>query len=114
MFAEFDLVQVRNPWGSGEFSSGVWNDDGPVRTICASVRASFKQTHSSAPDGAYSLTHYAICVGMACLPRRQGSGWARSTRRWGVLDGEERILSQISRHLYIGAMNVQEWVATEN
>jgi hypothetical protein len=23
------LVQVRNPWGSGEIKSGVWDDDGP-------------------------------------------------------------------------------------
>jgi len=24
-----DLLQVRNPWGSGEFESGEWDDDGP-------------------------------------------------------------------------------------
>ena len=26
---QFDLVKVRNPWGSGEFKSGIWDDDGP-------------------------------------------------------------------------------------
>ena len=26
---EFDLAKVRNPWGSGEFESGLWDDDGP-------------------------------------------------------------------------------------
>ena len=24
----FDLAKVRNPWGSGEFESGMWNDNG--------------------------------------------------------------------------------------
>merc|ERR1711862_599992 len=24
-----DLIQVRNPWGKGEFKSGQWDDDGP-------------------------------------------------------------------------------------
>eukprot|EP00656_Telonema_subtile_P049252 TRINITY_DN6077_c0_g4_i4.p3 TRINITY_DN6077_c0_g4~~TRINITY_DN6077_c0_g4_i4.p3 ORF type:complete len:127 (-),score=45.43 TRINITY_DN6077_c0_g4_i4:78-458(-) len=26
---EFDLIKVRNPWGSGEFTNGKWDDDGP-------------------------------------------------------------------------------------
>lgn len=26
---DFDLVQVRNPWHQGEFTSGMWDDDGP-------------------------------------------------------------------------------------
>jgi len=26
---EFDMVRVRNPWGSGEFKTGMWDDDGP-------------------------------------------------------------------------------------
>jgi len=26
---EFDLIKVRNPWGKGEFKSGMWDDDGP-------------------------------------------------------------------------------------
>eukprot|EP00656_Telonema_subtile_P049244 TRINITY_DN6077_c0_g1_i1.p1 TRINITY_DN6077_c0_g1~~TRINITY_DN6077_c0_g1_i1.p1 ORF type:complete len:458 (-),score=128.76 TRINITY_DN6077_c0_g1_i1:185-1558(-) len=26
---EFDLIKVRNPWGSGELETGYWDDDGP-------------------------------------------------------------------------------------
>ena len=25
----FDLAKMRNPWGRGEFVSGMWDDDGP-------------------------------------------------------------------------------------
>ena len=26
---DIDLIKVRNPWGSGEFETGEWDDDGP-------------------------------------------------------------------------------------
>eukprot|EP00927_Polykrikos_kofoidii_P054538 TRINITY_DN48948_c0_g1_i1.p1 TRINITY_DN48948_c0_g1~~TRINITY_DN48948_c0_g1_i1.p1 ORF type:complete len:1175 (+),score=100.56 TRINITY_DN48948_c0_g1_i1:103-3627(+) len=26
---EFDMIRVRNPWGSGEITSSMWNDNGP-------------------------------------------------------------------------------------
>mmetsp|Transcript_95964 Transcript_95964/g.248142 ORF Transcript_95964/g.248142 Transcript_95964/m.248142 type:complete len:526 (+) Transcript_95964:60-1637(+) len=43
---KFDLIKVRNPWGKGEFASGMWSDDGPgwknypeVARICKPVKA---------------------------------------------------------------------------
>ncbi|CAE8586537.1 unnamed protein product [Polarella glacialis] len=43
---EFDMIKVRNPWGHGEFSSGMWDDDGPgwdkypdVKAACNPVQA---------------------------------------------------------------------------
>ena len=37
-----DLVQVRNPWGSGEFETGMWDDDGPGWDEFPDVKAELK------------------------------------------------------------------------
>eukprot|EP00927_Polykrikos_kofoidii_P004661 TRINITY_DN11846_c0_g1_i1.p1 TRINITY_DN11846_c0_g1~~TRINITY_DN11846_c0_g1_i1.p1 ORF type:complete len:1073 (+),score=234.63 TRINITY_DN11846_c0_g1_i1:25-3243(+) len=41
----YDLIKIRNPWGSGEFKSGRWDDDGPgwethpeVKAFCKPVK----------------------------------------------------------------------------
>mmetsp|Transcript_95947 Transcript_95947/g.248069 ORF Transcript_95947/g.248069 Transcript_95947/m.248069 type:complete len:520 (+) Transcript_95947:60-1619(+) len=51
---KFDLIKVRNPWGKGEFASGMWSDDGAgwksypeVKRICKPVNAN---------DGMFWLT----------------------------------------------------------
>jgi len=51
---QFDLIKVRNPWGKGEFASGMWSDDGAgwksypeVKRICKPVNAN---------DGMFWLT----------------------------------------------------------
>ena len=36
--AELDMIKVRNPWGSGEFKSGMWDDDGPGWSEYPSVK----------------------------------------------------------------------------
>ena len=35
---EFDLAKIRNPWGSGEFESGMWDDNGPGWTDYPDVK----------------------------------------------------------------------------
>ena len=49
---EFDLAKVRNPWGSGEFESGMWNDDGPGWTDHPEVKAALKP--EAKDDGIFS------------------------------------------------------------
>jgi len=39
---EFDLIKVRNPWGKGEFKSGMWDDDGPGWEKYPQVKAALK------------------------------------------------------------------------
>ena len=39
---DFDLAKVRNPWGSGEFESGLWDDDGPGWTDHPEVKAALQ------------------------------------------------------------------------
>ncbi|CAK0873394.1 unnamed protein product [Prorocentrum cordatum] len=39
---EFDLIKVRNPWGQGEFKSGMWDDDGPGWTQYPQVKEALK------------------------------------------------------------------------
>ena len=49
-----DLVQVRNPWGSGEFESGEWDDDGPGWEQNPEVAQLLG--HEVADDGKFWLT----------------------------------------------------------
>ena len=35
---DFALAQVRNPWGTGEFESGQWDDDGPGWSMYPEVK----------------------------------------------------------------------------
>jgi hypothetical protein len=41
---EFDLIKVRNPWGSGEFTEGKWDDDGPNWDKYPRVKAELNPT----------------------------------------------------------------------
>jgi len=49
----FDMVQVRNPWGRGEFQSGKWDDDGPGWDEFPLVKEVLK--HEAEDDGAFWL-----------------------------------------------------------
>jgi len=51
---EFDLIKVRNPWGSGEFESGMWDDDGPGWEQYPQVKAALKPV--AADDGIFWLS----------------------------------------------------------
>jgi hypothetical protein len=51
---EFDLIKVRNPWGTGEFESGMWSDGGQGWTEYPAVAAELKPT--TADDGIFWLT----------------------------------------------------------
>mmetsp|Transcript_89272 Transcript_89272/g.236043 ORF Transcript_89272/g.236043 Transcript_89272/m.236043 type:complete len:569 (-) Transcript_89272:606-2312(-) len=48
---EFDLIKVRNPWGSGEFKSGMWDDDGPGWTQYPQVKEALNPV--AADDGVF-------------------------------------------------------------
>merc|ERR1712176_1293546 len=48
---EFDLIKVRNPWGSGEFKSGKWDDDGPGWKQYPQVKAALRPVQ--ADDGCF-------------------------------------------------------------
>jgi len=48
---EFDLIKVRNPWGRGEFESGMWDDDGPGWTEHPKVKEALKPV--AADDGIF-------------------------------------------------------------
>jgi hypothetical protein len=50
----FDLVKVRNPHGSGEFSSGMWDDDGPGWTKYPKVKEALNPNLSK--DGTFWMT----------------------------------------------------------
>ena len=39
---DFDLAKMRNPWGKGEFESGMWDDDGPGWTDHPEVKDALK------------------------------------------------------------------------
>jgi len=48
---EFDLIKVRNPWGQGEFKSGMWDDDGPGWAQYPQVKEALKPV--AADDGIF-------------------------------------------------------------
>lgn len=48
---DFDLIKVRNPWGKGEFQSGMWDDDGPGWTEYPEVKRALKPV--AADDGVF-------------------------------------------------------------
>merc|ERR1719210_1874748 len=48
---EFDMIKVRNPWGSGEFKSGKWDDDGPGWDQYPQVKAALNPI--AADDGIF-------------------------------------------------------------
>lgn len=50
---DFDMIQVRNPWGKGEFTTGMWDDDGPGWTQYPAVKAACKPV--AADDGLFWL-----------------------------------------------------------
>lgn len=50
---EFDMIKVRNPWGSGEFKSGRWDDDGPGWSEYPAVKDQCQPVH--ADDGVFWL-----------------------------------------------------------
>ena len=39
---DFDLAKMRNPWGRGEFESGMWDDDGPGWDQYPAVKAALQ------------------------------------------------------------------------
>ena len=51
---DFDLIKVRNPWGTGEFESGMWCDDGSGWVEYPQVAAQLKPT--TADDGIFWVT----------------------------------------------------------
>jgi hypothetical protein len=48
---EFDLIKVRNPWGKGEFQSGMWDDDGAGWDQYPEVKAALNPVQ--ADDGVF-------------------------------------------------------------
>jgi len=51
--SKYDMVKVRNPWGKGEFKSGMWDDDGPGWGQHPEVEAACKPKRL--PDGIFWL-----------------------------------------------------------
>lgn len=51
---EFDLVQMRNSWGFGEFGNGMWDDDGPGWDQYPAVKAALSPVN--ADDGIFWLS----------------------------------------------------------
>jgi len=50
----FDMIQVRNPWGHGEFQSGKWDDDGPMWDKFPLVKINLK--HEAKDDGKENIS----------------------------------------------------------
>merc|ERR1719198_2198074 len=48
---EFDMIKVRNPWGQGEFQSGMWDDDGAGWDQYPEVKAALNPVQ--ADDGVF-------------------------------------------------------------
>mmetsp|Transcript_29256 Transcript_29256/g.84757 ORF Transcript_29256/g.84757 Transcript_29256/m.84757 type:complete len:514 (-) Transcript_29256:281-1822(-) len=46
-----NMIKVRNPWGTGEFQSGIWDDDGPGWAQHPEVKAALKP--AKADDGVF-------------------------------------------------------------
>mmetsp|Transcript_89792 Transcript_89792/g.258844 ORF Transcript_89792/g.258844 Transcript_89792/m.258844 type:complete len:481 (+) Transcript_89792:78-1520(+) len=49
----FNMIKVRNPWGSGEFKSGNWDDDGPGWEQFPEVHEALQPAHAN--DGIFWL-----------------------------------------------------------
>jgi len=51
---DFDMVKVRNPWHTGEFQSGMWDDDGPGWEEYPQVKEACNPMHTN--DGIFWMS----------------------------------------------------------
>ena len=58
-----DLVKLRNPWGTGELTSGQWDDDGPGWEEYPAVREAIQPVQ--ADDGAFWMSRQELCQQMS-------------------------------------------------
>jgi hypothetical protein len=120
----FDLIQVRNPWGKGELTSGKWDDDGPGWDQHPEVRNAISeligaQAPVQANDGAFWLEKEEFCKyfptiflcalnmadfcnkSPACLPVLPILEQCSRTRTRSREDGKAGIRRQLSSSVFV-------------